>query len=43
MIPIVKPVGKGKLTLPIYSGLADQDVDCICDIICDIRKGTLVK
>ena len=41
---VARAVAKRIITLPIYSGLADQDVDCICDIICDIRKeGTLIK
>lgn len=40
---VARAVADRIMTLPIYSGLADQDVDCICDIIFDIRKGTLVK
>jgi dTDP-4-amino-4,6-dideoxygalactose transaminase len=39
---VARAVAERIMTLPIYSDLAEQDVELICDIIRDIKKGVSV-
>ena len=42
-LTVARAVADRILTLPIYYDLAEQDVDCICSIICNIRKEPVKK
>jgi len=36
---VARSVAEKIMTLPIYIGLTTQEVDCICDVLCDLSNG----